>query len=91
MQAKVRRFIASEYGLNTRNIDRAGKLGRALAPKIETVDYLIATAAKHAWFTWSAIGNNIFFDWVRLKKISCTRPPLTTTAPGALCVHKRSK
>lgn len=64
VQAKVQRFVASEYGLNTRKIDRAGRLGQALAPKIETVDYLIEMAAKHDWFTWSAIANNIFFDWV---------------------------
>lgn len=67
VQAKIRRFFASEYGLYTRGIPRDGKLGQALLPKIEAVDYLIKKHAEHEWFTWSAVANNIFFDWVSCR------------------------
>ncbi|KAL1849177.1 hypothetical protein Daus18300_013334 [Diaporthe australafricana] len=61
--AKVKRFIPSEYGLNTRTIGASTKLGRILSTKIKTVDYLIAKTEQFDWFSWTGLGNNLFFDW----------------------------
>lgn len=66
--AKIKRFIPSEYGLNTRTVGASTKLGKMLGTKIKTVDYLIAKAEEFDWFSWTGLGNNLFFDWV--SKIS---------------------
>lgn len=62
--AKVKRFIPSEYGLNTRTVGPSTKLGKMLGTKIKTVEYLIAKTEQFGWFSWTALGNNLFFDWV---------------------------
>lgn len=62
--AKIKRFIPSEYGLNTRTVGVSTKLGKMLGTKIKTVDYLIAKAEELGWFSWTGLGNNLFFDWV---------------------------
>lgn len=62
--AKVKRFIPSEYGLNTRTVGASTKLGKMLGTKIKTVDYLIAKSEELGWFSWTGLGNNLFFDWV---------------------------
>ncbi|GKT67230.1 NmrA-like family protein [Colletotrichum tofieldiae] len=61
--AKVKRFIPSEFGINTRKA-RGSKIGDILAPKIQTVDYLIEISAKNSSFTWTGIAAGPFFDWV---------------------------
>ncbi|KAI3394256.1 hypothetical protein diail_2959 [Diaporthe ilicicola] len=61
--AKVQRFIPSEYGLNTRTVGASTKLGKMLSTKIKTVDYLIAKSEQFDWFSWTGLGNNLFFDW----------------------------
>lgn len=61
--AKIKRFIPSEYGLNTRTVGASTKLGKMLGTKIKTVDYLIAKAEEFDWFSWTGLGNNLFFDW----------------------------
>ncbi|KAK8032210.1 NAD(P)-binding protein [Apiospora arundinis] len=63
-QAKVKRFLPSEFGLNTRGAGlRDTKLGRMLKPKMEMVDRLMELAEKsHGAFTWTGVGNNLFFD-----------------------------
>lgn len=62
--AEVKRFIPSEYGLNTRTVGASTKLGKMLGTKIKTVDYLISQTEKFGWFSWTGLGNNLFFDWV---------------------------
>ncbi|KAK8119771.1 NAD(P)-binding protein [Apiospora kogelbergensis] len=63
-RAQVKRFVPSEYGLNTRSAGlRDTKLGRMLKPKIDMVDRLIELAEHSAGaFTWTGLGNNLFFD-----------------------------
>ncbi|KAF3811062.1 hypothetical protein GCG54_00010398 [Colletotrichum gloeosporioides] len=61
--AGVKRFIPSEYGLNTRNL-KGEILGDWLIAKTEAVDYLIEKAKAHEGFTWTGIGTSLFFDWV---------------------------
>lgn len=67
--AKVKRFIPSEYGLNTRTVGASTKLGRMLSTKIKTVDYLIAKTEQFDWFSWTGLGNNLFFDWVSNPRV----------------------
>ncbi|KAJ0384681.1 hypothetical protein COL922a_007840 [Colletotrichum nupharicola] len=60
--AGVKRFIPSEYGLNTRNL-KGEILGDWLIAKTEAVDYLIEKAKAHEGLTWTGIGTSLFFDW----------------------------
>ncbi|KAI8287506.1 Aspyridones efflux protein apdF [Colletotrichum sp. SAR 10_99] len=60
--AGVKRFIPSEYGLNTRNL-KGEILGDWLIAKTEAVDYLIEKAKANEGFTWTGIGTSLFFDW----------------------------
>ncbi|KAF6822218.1 isoflavone reductase family protein [Colletotrichum plurivorum] len=60
--AGVKRFIPSEYGLNTRNL-KGEILGDWLIAKTAAVDYLIEKAKENPSFTWTGIGTSLFFDW----------------------------
>jgi uncharacterized protein YbjT (DUF2867 family) len=61
--AKVSRFIPSEYGVNL-HVSRNLRMGRILASKIKTADYLAELAREHKWFSWTGLATNWFFDWV---------------------------
>ncbi|KAL0938525.1 isoflavone reductase family protein [Colletotrichum truncatum] len=60
--AGVKRFIPSEYGLNTRNL-KGEILGDWLIAKTAAVDYLVKKAEANPNFTWTRIGTSLFFDW----------------------------
>ncbi|GJC83205.1 pinoresinol reductase 1 [Colletotrichum liriopes] len=60
--AGVKRFIPSEYGLNTRNLE-GEILGDWLKAKTAAVDYLIKKTEESANFTWTGVGTSLFFDW----------------------------
>ncbi|KZL68275.1 Rossmann-fold NAD(P)(+)-binding protein (isoflavone reductase) [Colletotrichum tofieldiae] len=60
--AGVKRFIPSEYGLNTRNLE-GEILGDWLKAKTAAVDYLIKKTEESTNFTWTGIGTSLFFDW----------------------------
>ncbi|KAF2994336.1 hypothetical protein E8E14_003195 [Neopestalotiopsis sp. 37M] len=60
--AGVKRFIPSEYGLNTRKL-QGEILGDWLQAKTSAVDYLIEKAQSNPSFTWTGIGTSLFFDW----------------------------
>ncbi|KXH53677.1 isoflavone reductase [Colletotrichum simmondsii] len=60
--AGVKRFIPSEYGLNTRTLE-GEILGDWLKSKTAAVDYLIKKAKANPSFTWTGIGTSLFFDW----------------------------
>ncbi|KAK1982389.1 NmrA-like family protein [Colletotrichum cereale] len=60
--AKVKRFIPSEFGINSREV-RGTKIGAILSPKIKLVDHLIALSEKNSSFTWTGISAGAFFDW----------------------------
>lgn len=59
----VKRFIPSEFGINTRTVNHEG-LKTILTSKIKVVDYLIEKANENPSFTWTGITNGLFFDWV---------------------------
>ncbi|KAK6213613.1 isoflavone reductase [Colletotrichum tabaci] len=60
--AGVKRFVPSEYGLNTRNLE-GEILGDWLKAKTAAVDYLIKKAEANPGFTWTGVGTSLFFDW----------------------------
>ncbi|KAI7766989.1 hypothetical protein LZL87_013327 [Fusarium oxysporum] len=60
--AQVKRFIPSEFGVNTREA-RGTKFGQFVAPKIADVDYLIELSKRYTWFSWTGIATGAFFDW----------------------------
>ncbi|KAK4445551.1 hypothetical protein QBC34DRAFT_413025 [Podospora aff. communis PSN243] len=60
--AGVKRFIPSEFGINTRKLE--GKaIGKILASKIGIVDYLDEKAKENPGFTWTGLSTGLFFDW----------------------------
>lgn len=61
--AGVKRFIPSEFGVNTRNV-RDTPMGKILAGKIAIVDYLQETVKENPAFTWTGLSTGLFFDWV---------------------------
>ncbi|KAK4225423.1 hypothetical protein QBC38DRAFT_264373 [Podospora fimiseda] len=60
--AGVKRFIPSEFGINTRKV-RDLPIGKILAGKIGVVDYLQEKAKENEAFTWTGITTGLFFDW----------------------------
>lgn len=77
----VKRFIPSEFGIHTRTVQHPG-LKSILGGKIKTLDYIIEAADKNPEFTWTAVTNGLFFDWVShmLSAHSCDAP--NTSFPG---------
>jgi hypothetical protein len=76
--AGVKRFIPSEFGINTRKV-RGTSIGRILAGKIAVVDYLEEKARAVDGFTWTGLSTGLFFDWVRpIPSFSSTQ----TTSAG---------
>lgn len=64
--AGVKRFIPSEFGINTRKV-RGTSIGKILAGKIGVVDYLEEVAKGNGEFTWTGLSTGLFFDWVSLR------------------------
>lgn len=72
ISAKVRRFIPSEFGINTRIVGGTA-IGNILQGKVKTLDYIISKSQENPWFTWTGISSGIFFDWVGSSNASCHR------------------
>lgn len=66
LAAGVKRFIPSEFGINTRILS-GQEIGKILNGKIATVDYLQEKAGENPNFTWTGLSTGIFFDWVRAR------------------------
>lgn len=64
--AKVRRFLPSEFGVDTRRTEEKS-LGWILANKLSVTDYLAEVAKKNPWFSWTGLAVGLFFDWVRSR------------------------
>ncbi|KAK4246570.1 hypothetical protein C7999DRAFT_41992 [Corynascus novoguineensis] len=60
--ATASRFIPSEFGINTRKVGGTS-IGKILAAKIDTVDYLEQLVAKGEVLTWTGVSTGLFFDW----------------------------
>jgi hypothetical protein len=70
-EAGVKRFIPSEFGINTRRA-RGTAMGKLIGTKIALVDDLIEKSKKNPSFTWTGISVGLFFDSVR-KPVKTTR------------------
>ena len=64
VQAGVKRFLPSEFGLNTRIVEGTA-IGKILQGKIKTVDYLDEKSKENPSFTWTGVASGLFLDWVR--------------------------
>ncbi|KAI1878014.1 hypothetical protein JX265_002382 [Neoarthrinium moseri] len=60
--AGVKRFIPSEFGINTRTVSSQG-LKTILQGKIKALDYIIEKSKANPDFTWSGVTTGLFFDW----------------------------
>ncbi|KAK0736026.1 hypothetical protein B0T21DRAFT_332197 [Apiosordaria backusii] len=63
--AGVKRFIPSEFGVNTRKV-RDWPIGKILKGKVEVVDYLIEKVKEGVnggEFGWTGVSTGLFFDW----------------------------
>lgn len=58
----VKRFIPSEFGLNTRTVTHP-VLKNMLQTKVLTIDHLIEQNKKNPSFTWTGVSTGMFFDW----------------------------
>ncbi len=65
LAAGVKRFIPSEFGVNTRKAIGT-PLGGVLGAKIKLVDHLDELAKANPGFSWTGISIGLFFDWVRI-------------------------
>lgn len=59
--AGVRRFIPSEFGINTRKL-QGTKIGQIIAGKTKLVDDLQNKSQQQPSFTWTGVSNGLFFD-----------------------------
>ncbi|RYP09326.1 hypothetical protein DL764_001373 [Monosporascus ibericus] len=62
VEAGVKRFIPSEFGINTRIVEGTA-IGQLLQGKIKTVDYLEEKTKANPGFTWTGVSSGLFFDW----------------------------
>ncbi|KAI1074835.1 NAD(P)-binding protein [Whalleya microplaca] len=77
--AKVKRFIPSEFGINTRTVKDTA-IGKILQGKVKTVDYLQEKSKEHPWFTWTGVSTGLFFDWgLKLGSIGFDKGAKTAT------------
>ncbi|KAK1752979.1 hypothetical protein QBC47DRAFT_415712 [Echria macrotheca] len=60
--AGVKRFIPSEFGVNTRKTQGL-PIGKILAGKVSVVDYLDEKAKQNEGFSWTGLSTGLFFDW----------------------------
>lgn len=64
VSADVKRFIPSEFGVDTRLV--AGtKLESLLVGKIKVIEYLKEKAQRHDSFSWTALATGSLFEFVR--------------------------
>lgn len=69
----VKRFIPSEFGINTRKLQGL-KIAQILAGKTKLVDDLQKKAEENKTFTWTGISNGLFFHYVRAAIALVRRP-----------------
>lgn len=65
--AGVKRFIPSEFGHDLHRLERfpEGKtLRQLLDGKARTAQYIADQAKANPSFSWTGVGNSMFFDWV---------------------------
>lgn len=66
LAAGIRRFIPSEFGINTRGV-RGETIGKIVAAKTSQVDDLMIKSEQNPHFTWTGLSNGMFFDFLGLN------------------------
>lgn len=61
--ANVKRFIPSEWGMNTTLLDNT-IFGKLLSDKITTQNHLAKLSKDNDFFSWTGISTGLWFDWV---------------------------
>jgi uncharacterized protein YbjT (DUF2867 family) len=74
VKAGVKRFIPSEFGMDTTTI--AGGAKKILGAKIALQEALAKAAEENEGFSWTGISTGMFFDWV------CSNPPVVLSVQG---------
>jgi hypothetical protein len=73
VKAGVKRFIPSEFGINTTKI--SGGIAKILATKIQIQkDRLKKAVEENERFSWTGVSSSMFFDWVSTKLLYCRNP-----------------
>ncbi|KAK4121940.1 NAD(P)-binding protein [Parathielavia appendiculata] len=63
-EAGIKRFIPSEFGINTRKLrPLSHSLRKILGDKIAVVNYLEEKAQEVDGFTWTGLSTGLFLDW----------------------------
>ncbi len=62
VKAGVKRFIPSEFGLNTQKV--TGGAAKILAFKIKLQEKLQKASDENSQFYWTGVSCSLFFDWV---------------------------
>ncbi|KAF5002985.1 hypothetical protein FDECE_10459 [Fusarium decemcellulare] len=60
--AKVKRFIPSEWGMNTTILGDT-TFGKLLSDKTSTQDHLYKLSTQNELFSWTGISTGLWFDW----------------------------
>lgn len=61
--ANVKRFIPSEWGMNTTILDNT-IFGKLLSDKTTTQSHLAKLSKDNDFFSWTGISTGLWFDWV---------------------------
>ncbi|KAE8445916.1 hypothetical protein EG329_012695 [Mollisiaceae sp. DMI_Dod_QoI] len=61
VKAGVKRFIPSEFGLNTQKVTGGAK--KILGAKIQLQEQLAKAAEENKGFSWTGVSTGLFFDW----------------------------
>jgi len=61
VKAGVKRFIPSEFGLNTQKV--TGGARKILGAKIQLQEQLAKAAEENKGFSWTGVSTGLFFDW----------------------------
>ncbi|KUJ11385.1 NmrA-like family protein [Mollisia scopiformis] len=61
VKAGVKRFIPSEFGLNTPKV--TGGTAKILGAKLQLQEQLKKLAAENPSFSWTGVSTSLFFDW----------------------------
>lgn len=79
--AGVKRFIPSEFGINTRIVGD-DVIGQILVGKIKTLDYIIEKSKANPSFTWTGVSSGLFFDWVSAEEEDASYRTKAATLTG---------
>lgn len=73
--AGVKRFIPSEFGVNTRKVDGL-PIAKLVGAKVELVDDLQKKANENSNFSWTSVANGLFFEFVSASPLPRSSPAI---------------